>query len=182
MQQGGIVARTFDRAIVIFLVVVVIFLLVPEAFEGLGWMSLGLIAAGYLLPGILEASVKKSAQTFHLISMLLALAGVALHALLDGAGLAGSHMQSSDGLALAIVLHRLGVGLVVWLIVQPAFGKRAAVAILFLIAAVTVAGFTLSEQLLPLAGQNSILIIQSVIIGTIIHSLIHRGHATQHDH
>jgi hypothetical protein len=34
----------------------------------------------------------------------------------------------------------------------------------------------MSERLLPLAGQNSVLIIQALIIGTIIHSLVHREH------
>ncbi len=176
MRQGGLIARAFDRTIVIALVAVVFFLLVPEALEGLGWVSLILIAAGYLLPGFLESAIKKSAHTFHLISMLLALTGFALHALLDGAGLAGSSMQSSGNLGLVIVMHRLGVGLVIWLIVQPAFGRNVALAVLLLIAAVTVIGFNLSAQLLPLAGQDSILTIQSMIIGTIVHSLLHRGH------
>jgi hypothetical protein len=176
MRQGGLIARAFERVIVGALVIVVAFLLVPETITGLGWLALVLIATGYLLPGILESGLKKSAHTFHLISMLLALSGLALHAMLDGAGLAGSEMQSSDKLALAIVLHRLGVGLVLWLIVQPAFGRRIAFWVLVFVAAATVLGFTLSETILPLAGQDSVLVIQALIIGAIVHSLVHRGH------
>jgi len=181
MRQGGLIARAFDRAIVAALVVVVIFLLVPEVTDGLGWTALVLIGAGYLLPGVLESSVKKSAHTFHMISMTLAMAGFAGHAMLDGAGLAVSSMQPTANLALAIVLHRLGVGLVIWLIVQPAFGRKTAFVVLSLMALVTVSGFYLSEQLLPLAGQNSILIFQSIIIGTIVHSLVHREHVHRKD-
>ena len=182
MRQGGLIAKAFDRAIVAALVAVVIFLLVPEVFSEIGWVALGLIVTGYLLPGALESLVKKSAHTFHMISMILALAGFAMHAMLDGAGLAGSSLQPSYNLALAIVLHRLGVGLVIWLILQPVFGRTVAIAALLLIAAVTVLGYYLSETLLPLAGQNSVLVIQSLIIGTIVHSLVHRGHADRHDH
>ncbi|MFT5139287.1 MAG: hypothetical protein ACI9H8_001200 [Lysobacterales bacterium] len=181
MQRGGLIAKALDRSIVIAMVIVVFFLLVPEAFEGLGWIALLLIAAGYLLPGALETVVRKSAHTFHLISMLLALVGFALHAMLDGAGLAGSSLQSSGNLALVIVLHRLGAGLVIWLIVQPAFGYKVALTTLTMIALVTVVGFYLSEQMLPFANQDSTLIIQSLIIGTIMHSLVHRGHVTKAD-
>ena len=176
MRQGGLIARTFERVIVGALVIVVAFLLVPETLAGLGWLALVLIATGYLLPGILESGLKNSAHTFHLISMLLALLGLALHAMLDRAGLAGSEMQPSDNLALAIVLHRLGVGLVLWLIVQPAFGRRMALWVLVFVATATVLGFSLWEIILPLAGQDSVLVIQALIIGAIVHSLVHRGH------
>lgn len=180
LRQGGLIARTFDRVIVVVLVVVVVFLLVPETVSGLGWIALVLMVAGYLIPGALESGLKKSAQTFHLVSMALALVGLALHAMLDGAGLAGSGIQSGGNLALAIILHRLGVGLVLWLIVQPAFGRRAAIAVLLLIAVATVLGYVLSETMLPLADRQYVLFIQAVIIGTIVHSLLHREHVARH--
>ena len=180
MRHGGFIARAFDRILVVVLVLVVIVLLLPEALEGLGWSAVALIAAGYLVPGLLEASVKKSAHTFHLVSVLFGLAGIALHAMLDGAGLAGSQLVASNNLALAIILHRLGVGLALWLIVQPAFGRRMALLVLSLIGAATVLGYSLSEIMLPLAGKDSVLIIQALIIGTIIHSLVHREHVAKH--
>ena len=176
MRQGGLIARAFERVIVGALVIVVAFVLVPETLAGLGWLAFVLIATGYLLPGILESGLKNLAHTFHLISMLLALLGLTLHAMLDGAGLAGSEIQPSDSLALAIVLHRLGVGLVLWLIVQPAFGRKMAFWVLVFVAAATVLGFSLSEIILPMAGQDSVLVIQALIIGAIVHSLVHRGH------
>lgn len=180
LRQGGLIARAFDRVMVMVLAVVVVFLLVPEAMAGLGWISLLLMMAGYLLPGLLESGIRKSAHTFHLISMILALAGVMLHAMLDGAGLAGSQWRDGSQLGLAIVLHRLGVGLVLWLIVQPAFGRRWALAVLALIAAATVLGYFLSETMLPLADRDSVMVVQSLIIGTILHSLVHREHLARH--
>lgn len=176
MQKGGWIARTFDHVIVAILVVVVVFMLVPETLSGLGWSALLLMASGYLFPGLLETSLKKSAHTFHLASLVLALAGLALHAALDGAGLAASASGDSGQLALAIVLHRLGTGLVLWLIVQPVFGRKIAMILLLLVSLATVAGYLLSESLLPLAGQHAVLVIEALVIGAIVHSLVHREH------
>lgn len=177
LRQGGWIARTVEQLVVAALVLLVGLSLVPETLAGLGWKAPLLIAAGYAVPGLLEAAVKSAARAFHIVSVLLALAGLVLHALLDGAGLAGSRLQASSTLGLAIVLHRLGMGLVLWLIVQPAFGRRAAMGLLAVMAAATVLGYLRSEHLLVLEGRGAVLAVQALIIGTIVHSLVHRAHA-----
>jgi hypothetical protein len=182
LQRGGLVARTLDQVVVAVLVGVVFLLLVPESIEHLGWWALLLIFAGYLVPGILERAVKSAAVTFHMASLAAALLGLILHALLDGAGLAGSEHMAGSSLALAIVLHRLGVGLIVWLLVQPLYGRRGALSVLLLVAAATVAGYFLSNQVLPLAGAESFQVVQALIIGAIVHSLLHRGHGEKTHH
>jgi len=182
LSKGGKLAKTIDQLVVWILIVLVVVLLLPETFEALGWMSVLLVLGGYLLPGILESMVRRAAETFHLASLSFALAGLMLHALLDGAGLAGGELGGTHGLALAIILHRFGVGLMLWLVVQPAFGVRTAWLTLVGMAAATVLGFEFSERLLPLAGEQGVVILQAVIIGTIIHSLLHRGHAATHAH
>ena len=174
------VARRLDRIIVGVLVVMVVVLLVPEIVEPLGWWAALLLLIGYFLPALLEKLVKQAAQTMHLFSLYVALAGLLLHAVLDGAGLAGSEMRASLGLAAAIILHRFGVGLMLWMIIQPVFGNRTAWMTLFGMAAATILGFEFSERLLPLAGDAFISAMQAVILGTIIHSLVHRGHAHHH--
>lgn len=169
-------AATLDRVIVAVLVILVVVLLVPDIVEPLGWSALAYLAVGYLLPGLLEKAVQKAAETLHLVSLYIALIGLLLHAMLDGAGLAGSTLGGGSGLAAAIVLHRFGMGLMLWLIMQPVFGNRVAWGTLFAMAATTIIGFEFSERLLPLAGDTVISAIQGIIVGTIIHSLVHRGH------
>ncbi len=176
IQHGGWFARTLDRTIVVLLVVIISVFLIPEIIEPLGWMAPALILAGYVLPGMLEITVKRAAETFHMFSLYLALAGLLLHTLLDGAGLAGSKLGANTGLATAIILHRFGVGLMLWMIMQPAFGKFIGWLTLVVMAGATVLGFVFSEHVLPLAGEQAVTMIQAVIIGTIIHSLIYRGH------
>jgi hypothetical protein len=89
-------------------------------------------------------------------------------------------MQDTAVLAAAIILHRFAIGQMLWLIMEPVFGKRAAWLTLFAVAAATIIGFEFSERLLPLAGDTAIVGIQAVIIGTIVHSLLHRGHVHRH--
>ena len=181
LTQGGFLARLIDSGIAIIMVGLVAVILVPEVSEGLGWLAFVFIAAGYLAPLLLEFTLKKSAHTFHMISLAVAVFGLALHAALDGAGLAGSALLVNNQLALVIVLHRLGVGLMLWIMVQPAMGRQIAVLVLVMMAATTVAGYHLSGILLPLTGERFILVIQALIVGTILHSLIHRGHV-HHQH
>ena len=180
LRGGGRLARAVEGVIVGALVLLVGLLLVPETVSGLGYPALALIAAGYLVPGLLEHAVRRAARAFHLLSLAFALCGLLLHAMLDGAGLATGEMQASSTLALAIVLHRFGEGLVIWLIVQPSFGRHWAGAVLLLMAGAMVLGYFLSEHFLPLQGRDAVLAVQALIIGTIVHSLVHRGHAGQH--
>jgi hypothetical protein len=173
-------ARTLDRIVVAVLVVLVVVLLIPDIIGPLGLSALAYVGLGYLLPGLLERVIKKAAETLHLLSLYVALVGLLLHAVLDGAGLAGSEMRQGSGLAAAIILHRFGMGLMLWLIMQPAFGNRAAWITLFAMAAATIVGFEFSERLLPYAGDTVIAAVQGVIVGTIIHSLVHREHVHRH--
>lgn len=170
------IARTLEKVVVVVLVLLVGVFLIPEIIEPLGLWALGLLFAGYLLPGLLERAIKRAAQQLHLFSLYVALAGLLLHALLDGAGLAGSQIQADGSLALAIVLHRFGMGLMLWMIMQPVFGSRVGWLTLFAMAAATILGFEFSESLLPLAGETFIPVVEGLIVGTILHSLVHRGH------
>lgn len=180
LRRGGFIAKAFDSLIVAVLVVLMAFLLIPESWSQLGYWSIVLILSGYLAPGLLEQLIKRAAHTFHMVSLLLALAGLALHALLDGAALSGVNGLGSNNLSLAIVLHRLGVGMMLWMMVQPAFGKRVAFSVLGFVSLATVAGYLVSEPLLGLEGDDTMAVIQAVIIGMIGHSLVHRGHGAGH--
>jgi hypothetical protein len=182
LRGGGLIAKAFDSAIIAVLVLLMAFLIVPESWAQLGPLSVLLILSGYLLPGVMEHLVKRAAHTFHLVSLLLALAGLALHAMLDGAILTVSNGSSGSNLAFAIVIHRFGVGMMLWMMVQPVFGKRGAFGILGFVALATIAGYVLSETVLDLEEGYAISIMQALIIGMIVHSLVHRGHGASHHH
>jgi hypothetical protein len=180
LSKGGFIASAFDSLIVAALILLMAFLLIPESWLELGYWSVGLMFAGYLLPGLLEGLIKKAAHTLHLISLMLALTGLALHAILDGAALTLGQADPGSSLSLVIVLHRFGVGLMLWMMVQPVLGKRIAFAVLGFVSLATIAGYLLSETILDIQGDHAMSIIQALIIGMIVHSLVHRSHA-KHD-
>lgn len=182
LRRGGFVAKAYDSLIIAVLVVLMAFLLIPESWAELGFGAIALILAGYLIPGLLEKLIKKAAHAFHVASLFIALGGLALHALLDGAALTIGHDGAASSLSVAIVLHRLGVGMMLWMMVQPVFGKRVAFAVLGFVALVTVGGFLLSEMVVGFEGEFALSVIQAIIIGMIVHSLIHRSHGMGHQH
>jgi len=183
LRRGGFVAKAFATLIVAVLVTLMAFLLIPESWADLGYWSIVLMLAGYLVPGLLEHLIKRAAHTFHVVSLLLALIGLALHAMLDGAALTISNGTGASNLPLAVVLHRVGVGMMLWMMVQPAFGRRAAIVVLGFVAVATLAGYQLSEVVLGLEGAFALSVVQAIIIGMIGHSLIHRSHAAaNHKH
>ena len=182
MRRGGFVAKAFDKLIIAVLILLMALFLIPESWAALGYWSVALILAGYLAPGLLEQLIKKAAHTLHLVSMLLALAGLALHAMLDGAALNAGDGVMASNLSLAIVIHRFGVGMMIWMMVQPLFGKKTAFGLLGFVSLATVGGFLLSENLTGLEGGYAMSVIQALIIGMIVHSLVHRSHGASHHH
>ncbi len=182
LRRGGFIAKAFDSLIVGILILLMAFLLIPESWVQLGYWSIALMLTGYLVPGLLEHLVKKAAHTFHLVSLLLALAGLALHAMLDGAALIAVNGVDNSNLALAIVLHRVGVGMMLWMMVQPVFGKRIAFLILGFVGLATIGGYGLSETVQAVEGEYLTPYIQALIIGMIVHSLVHRSHGSSHTH
>ena len=182
IRRGGFAAKALDSLIIFALMLLMAFFLIPESWEALGYSSIALILAGYLAPGLLEHLIKKAAHTLHMVSLMLALAGLALHAMLDGAVLNAGDNAITNNLSLAIVIHRFGVGMMIWMMVQPLFGKRVAFAVLGFASFATVGGFLLSEKLLGLEGTYTTSVIQALVIGMIAHSLVHRSHGASHNH
>ena len=181
-RRGGFAAKAFDSLIIAVLILLMVLLLIPESWAELGYVSVALILSGYLLPGLLEHLIKKAAHALHLVSLLLALAGLALHAMLDGAALNAGESEIASNLSMAIVIHRLGVGMMIWMMVQPLFGRKIAFGVLGFAALATVGGYYLSEVVMGLEGDYTMSVIQALIIGMIIHSLVHRSHGASHRH
>ena len=182
LRHGGFAAKALDSLIIVVLIILMALFLIPESWAALGYSSIGLILAGYLVPGLLELLIKKAAHTLHMVSLLLALGGLALHAMLDGAALNAGDGAMASNLSLAIVIHRFGVGMMIWMMVQPLFGRRIAFAVLGFASIATVGGYLLSEKVLGLEGGYAMPVIQALIIGMIIHSLVHRSHGASHHH
>lgn len=147
----------------------------PHAFEKLGWWSFLVAMAGFLAPivlGKLRSVTQHRAQT---IALVLALVGLLLHAILDGVALGMSTSSNSgfSSLAMAVVLHRLPMGLAIWLLVRSLLGTRAALATLGLIGAGTVIGCLSAGYPFALLKGTGVAVFQALVGGMLLHVLLH---------
>ncbi len=93
--------------------------------------------------------------------------------------------ESSALLALAVVLHRLPMGLAVWWLVVPILGRRVAIGILAMIAGATVLGFQLASGLLGELSLPIISIFEATVAGMLLHVVAgheHGHHDDGHSH
>ncbi|MEC8895321.1 MAG: permease [Planctomycetota bacterium] len=146
----------------------------PHAIEEGGWLCVLFAAVGVGLPTMIERRGHKLGEHFHRLALYLGLLGLLIHSMLDGAALAISAGDST--LPLAVILHRLPVGLTVWWLVRWSKGRGTALLLLAALGILTVLGyFTGSEFLAGLKGSG-LAWFQSLVAGSLFHVVLHRPH------
>ncbi|MBS2012522.1 MAG: permease [Deltaproteobacteria bacterium] len=175
-----------DGFAVVAILGITLFHVLPEAFATGGpWAALAMIA-GIVAPLLLETKghATNDHPTRHArFAPALALAGLAVHGLVDGVALAGD----ARAIGIAIVLHRIPEGVAAWTISRPAFGARWTLAALGGLALATSFGVLAGKAGLPLAGGMGPAIVQAVAMGSVLHVVLHHAprNATwthHHDH
>ncbi len=164
------------------------FAIIPQAVHSAGAPAFGLFLLGLLLPWGIERGMGGPLKQIHTGILVLGGLGLFLHGVTDGISLAlpslsGANMvtdaapglaQTSEFLAISVIMHRLAEGFAIWWLCLRLFRlKGAAMAIAALMVA-TVFGYSLvlSERLPWLASENVILF-QAFVIGTLFHLLVH---------
>ncbi len=160
----------------------------PEALGRAGYGVLLFFTIGLLLPLVLEQVFRRLAREMHIAALVLAVAGILLHTLVDGTLLTGEHhahlaspQSHSDSLALAVVIHRLPVALALWWLIYPALGLRWAVPVLGLMGVATVSGFLLSSGIAVVHEITAMAPLQALVAGMILHAVYNRPHL-EHAH
>ncbi len=157
-------------------------LLLPHAYLDVGAWVFPLAVLGFVLPGAAERLLRSSRAEASRLVLTLALAGLVFHCALDGAALAGAEAGAaapvSSGqleVTLAIVSHRLPVGLFVWSVVASVTGRLSACAGLLGLMAATVVGFLLGPHLLSGAGMPVAGVVESLLAGGLLHVVVEHG-------
>lgn len=157
--------------------------IMPESIERGGWLALVLMAVGLFAPLVLERSLRRVAKEAHTISLGIALLGLISHAIVDGIALSGSlsHLSpTKHAIPLAIVLHRLPDGLMIWHLLCPTYGGRAAISTLMLMGIATVIGFVIGDSAFFVTSNFSLSIFQGLVAGSLLHVMIHQPHFASH--
>jgi len=157
------------------------FHVLPEAFSVLGVGALVLVVAGWVLPMVIDRSKRISHQGLHKLTLSAAVAGLAVHTMLDGVALAGAEAghEGALQLALAVVLHRLPVGMFLWHVPRERFGRNAAIGVLGLAALTTALGFALGDSVLHTLSDGWFAGFQALVAGSLLHVVI--GHKHEHE-
>jgi uncharacterized protein len=173
-RRGALVC--LDGFVLVGLLVLLGFEVLPEALAEAGGYAALAAAAGFVLPSLAERRLTR----FRLSPMVvLALAGLAVHGLLDGAALAAAEHHHSHGhnevmLAFAVVLHRLPMGLFVWWTVAP-YSRPGAWMVLGIEAAATAVGFIGAGPLLAVLPQTALAVFQALVAGSLVHVIVEHG-------
>lgn len=152
---------------------IVLFHILPESISNLGWISILIGAAGLFTPNLIEkASAFKKIPAHSAI--LLALLAIMIHTWLDGVAMgAAKSVQGSSSLSIAIILHRLPVGVGLWWLIRPRWGKRGAWIVIIVLSISTITGF-LFAPIFKTYVQDSILIgLQTFVAGSLFHVVLH---------
>jgi zinc transporter ZupT len=165
-----------DRVVFVAVVALVMWKLIPHAYEEAGWVALPVAGGAWLTLFLVERALRERAERADEAAALLAFVGFAIHETLDGVALA-----TSEGggwiLLSALVLHRVPVGLTVWLMLRPLHGMRGAIIGLSLLAVGTIAGYAAGAELHRTLEGTWAGLLQAAVCGALLHLALHR-----HDH
>lgn len=173
LQRRPALAAGLDSFVLVSVGAVVVLHVVPHSAEVIGAGALVAALAGLLLPIALHRidvalshAHQAAAQTARqVVVYALLVAGLAVHAVLDGAALAAH----SDALALGVVAHRLPAGLALWVLLRPRVGTVRTALVLCVYALGTVVGASLGDAVLGSTGAVPMALLQALVAGSIVH-------------
>lgn len=176
--------RIFDRCMYILVPVLVFTQILGHYVGHSGWelfgilILLGIMTAGLFLPIGIEHIFHQIAPKTEALSIIAGFLGLGLHALLEGSSL----NTESPIITAPLVFHRIAAGLMIWWILQPRYGRFTAVLGIAGLFSATLAGFLLSDILLPHRFAGSVFF-QAFVAGSLLHVVFHeRHHGNPHAH
>lgn len=167
-----------ERILIWLLAAGLLILVVPELFREAGAVSLIWIAVGFALPAGIETAWRRATGLSHHLFSAIAALGIGIHALIDGAAL----VIGKDLLPWAVVVHRLVVGIVLWLVMEPTWGRFASYTVLAALGVATLIGYFSAQSLVPLIRFEYLEILQALIVGMLMHGIIHQHEDEHHAH
>jgi uncharacterized protein len=186
LVRRPLLAALLDSFVLVSVGGIVALHVIPESAHLAGPVALLLAVVGLFLPIILHrVDEKVSAGTGRAARDALVLAifivGLFVHALFDGAALVGADVAhiagaearatngAADALALGVILHRLPVGIALWVVVRPRLGNVRTLIVACAYAGGTVVGAVIGSSLHESASADVLALVQAFVAGSILH-------------
>ncbi|HIA04757.1 MAG TPA: hypothetical protein EYN66_23165, partial [Myxococcales bacterium] len=184
-QRGRLFIDALDGFVFTSIGVLIVAHVLPHCVNEGGYGVLLVALIGMLGPMIIEKSLRGAAQKAHMVALVLALIGVFLHGVIDGIALAGAGFSSGSSetnnpnllLPLAVVLHRLPVGLMVWWLLRKPYGRATAITVLAVVGLGTVGGYLGLGSLFESTDHSGVAFFQALVAGSLLHVVVHRVHS-----
>ncbi len=174
-RHGRHLLQGINLAAFLAVVLLVLWHLLPDFWQQGFYAGFALLAVGLFLPWLTEKALHQLAHSTHLLTLVLAVAGLVLHSFMDGVGLSGQMSASSHGLLpLAVILHRLPVGIAVWALVRSAFSLPLTLLVFAGLLLATGIGFGFSEQAAWMEHALAFRAFQALAAGTLLHVVFHQ--------
>ena len=164
--------RLLDTAVIVALPLLVAYQVLPHAWAERSLVPVVLVALGAGLLAVVERLSHTLARYTDDFTILFAVLGISAHALLEGSALTAG---ASPAFVLAVVVHRVALGLLIWWLVAPRHGTLLAGAGVGVILVATVAGYVVGGGVMTdLAFVDSELL-EAFVAGTLLHVVLHQG-------
>jgi uncharacterized membrane protein YraQ (UPF0718 family) len=184
-QRGKKAMAVLDGFVFVAIGGLVVGHVLPECVHVAGGWTLLVALVGLVGPLLMERSLGNAARHVHNTALVLAIIGIFMHGILDGMTLGMPDLASHAGhaseasvslLPLAVVLHRIPVGITVWWLLKGPYGSRVAAAVLIVIAVGTVGGYVAADGIVAVTESTWIGYFQALVAGSLLHVMVHRTH------
>ena len=135
---------------------------------------------GLLLPVAMEFFFQRALKKTHVVTLMIAMLGLAIHALIDGISLSPDIVIHShdhgvfnnlfeNHLALGVILHRLPVGMAIWWSIRLYFSTRVALTVFTIITLFTTIGYMYTALVVDILNSAAIAYFQAFVAGSLLH-------------
>ncbi|MEE9391564.1 MAG: permease [Planctomycetota bacterium] len=177
VRRGRGLSSGLDAFILVTITGLIVGHVMPEAMRLAGWGAILAATAGLFLPRWFEGSIGKLANRAHAVALFLGVGGLFVHGLVDGAALGGADdhggQSLSAELALAVILHRIPVGLTIWALLKRYRGRGFASLMLWLMALATTVGFFGGKTLIERSASIPLGLFEGLVAGSLLHVVLH---------
>lgn len=172
MHHRARTIRLLDTAVIVALPLLVVLQVLSHAWAERSLAPVAAVALGAGMLALIERLSHTLARYTDDVTILFAVLGIALHALLEGSALTAG---ASPPFVLAVAVHRVAVGLLIWWLVAPRHGMAAATTGVALIVAATLAGYVTGIEWVGEVRLVDRGVLEAFVAGTLLHVVLHRG-------
>ncbi len=171
-RRNRVIRHGLDAFIIVAVAWIIGVHIIPESVATGGVLAIAFLAAGVVFPIVMQRVLHVATGTAHFAMTMLAAIALALHAIIDGIALIPGN---GDHLPIAVMLHRLPVGMAIWWTFRPAIGNVAAVTAMVIVVGATALAFFFAAPFVELAESRNLALFQAFVSGSLVDLVVTLG-------